>query len=441
MINCSARWSPVASTEALGVGPRGASPLGDVAECSQERRAGRHSAASRLPATVVLSAVLLTGGLAACKPADSSLTQPAHSTAAPAGNQAPIQTPAAPTATGSTLSAGSVVSSPAATATAQASAPAAASALPALVAGLTGIPVPPAPLRQVGVSTTQQLTAALANARPGDLIQLADGQYSGHFVANRAATAKAPITVRGSRNAVLDGGSINSGYVFHLDNADYWRLEGFTVQDGQKGVMTDQTSGAVITGLLVRNIGDEGIHLRNFSTDNIVAGSTVSGTGRKDPGFGEGIYIGSAESNWAKFSGGKPDNSDRNQIIGNAINGVTAEAVDIKEATTGGVLRSNTFDGSAITGDNYADSWVDVKGNNWLIEGNVGVNSPKDGIQTHVVVDGWGMGNIITGNKLDVRGPGFGVSVDKPDKTRNTVSCTNTVTAAASGLFNVPCAR
>ncbi len=120
---------------------------------------------------------------------------------------------------------------------------------------------------------------------------------------------------------------------------------------------------------------------------------------------------------------------------------MTAEAVDIKEATTGGVLRSNTFDGSAITGDNYADSWVDVKGNNWLIEGNVGVNSPKDGIQTHVVVDGWGMGNIITGNKLDVRGPGFGVSVDKPDKTRNTVSCTNTVTAAASGLFNVPCAR
>ncbi|WP_322759144.1 right-handed parallel beta-helix repeat-containing protein, partial [Frankia sp. Cr2] len=308
-------------------------------------------------------------------------------------------------------------------------------------AAIPGVPSAPAPLRTVKVSTAQQLTAALAAAQPGDLIALADGQYSGHFVANRPATAKAPITVRGSRNAVIDGGSIDSGYSFHLDNADYWRLEGFTIQSGQKGVMTDQTNGAVISGLLVRNVGDEGIHLRNFSSDNFVVGCAVSGTGRKEPGFGEGIYIGTAKSNWDKVSGGKPDNSDRNKIIGNTISGVTAEAIDIKEATSGGLLGNNTFNGSAITGDNSADSWVDVKGNDWLIEGNTGVDSPKDGIQTHVIIDGWGTGNIITGNKLNVDGPGYGVSIDKPDKTSNIVSCTNIVTAAADGLFNVPCTK
>jgi hypothetical protein len=308
-------------------------------------------------------------------------------------------------------------------------------------AALAAIPSAPDPLRTVPVSTADQLTAALSDAQPGDLIQLADGQYSGHFVANRPATAKTPITVRGSRNAVIDGGSISEGYGFHLDNADYWRLDGFTIQNGQKGVMTDQTNGAVITGLLVRNVGDEGIHLRNFSTDNFVAGCTVSGTGRKERGFGEGIYIGTAKSNWARFSAGKPDNSDRNQIIGNTISGVTAEAVDIKEATTGGVLSNNSFDGSTITGANSADSWVDVKGNNWRIEGNTGVSSPKDGIQTHALVDGWGTGNIITGNKLDVRGPGYGVSIDKPNRTKNIVSCSNTVTAAASGPSNVPCVQ
>ncbi len=325
-----------------------------------------------------------------------------------------------------------------------ASATPSAAAAPAAVvppAVLAEIPTAPAPLRTVTVSTADQLTAALAAAQPGDLIQLADGQYTGHFVGNRAANAKAPITVRGSRNAVIDGGSISEGYGFHLDKADYWRLEGFTIQNGQKGVMTDQTHGAVITGLLVRNVGDEGIHLRNFSTDNFVVGCTVNGTGRKERGFGEGIYIGTAKSNWERFSGGKPDNSDRNQIIGNTISGITAEAVDIKEATTGGVLSNNTFDGSTITGANSADSWVDVKGNNWRIEGNIGVNSPKDGIQTHVIIDGWGTGNIITGNKLDVRGPGYGVSIDKPNKTQNIVSCSNTVTAAASGPFNVTCSR
>ncbi|WP_322761208.1 right-handed parallel beta-helix repeat-containing protein [Frankia sp. Cr2] len=321
------------------------------------------------------------------------------------------------------------------------SAPAAAPTAEVPAAVLAQVPTAPAPLRTVPVSTADQLKTALAAAQPGDLIDLADGQYSGHFVASQPANAKAPITVRGSRNAVIDGGSIKEGYGFHLDNADYWRLEGFTIQNGQKGVMTDQTSGAVITGLLVRNVGDEAIHLRNFSTDNFVVGCTVNGTGRKDRGFGEGIYIGTAKSNWEKFSGGKPDNSDRNQIIGNSISGVTAEAVDIKEATTGGVLSNNSFDGSTITGANSADSWVDVKGNNWRIEGNRGVNSPKDGIQTHVLLDGWGTGNIITGNTLDVRGPGYGVSIDKPDRTRNTVSCSNTATAAASGLTNVTCTR
>ncbi len=393
---------------------------------------------ARWSASVVLSAALLTGGLVACKPADSGLTQPAHGTASPTGSQLP-QTPA-----GAATTPPAVTAVPSPTATRGAPAPAVTQTLPALPAGGAGMPVipsAPAPLRTVRVSTAQQLTAALAAAQPGDLIALADGQYSGHFVADRPATAKAPITVRGSRNAVIDGGSIDSGYSFHLDNADYWRLEGFTIQSGQKGVMTDQTNGAVISGLLVRNVGDEAIHLRNFSTDNFVVGCVVSGTGRKEPGFGEGIYIGTAKSNWEKFSGGKPDNSDRNKIIGNTISGVTAEAVDIKEATTGGVLGNNTFNGSAISGANSADSWVDVKGNNWLIEGNTGVDSPKDGIQTHVIIDGWGTGNIITGNRLDVDGPGFGVSIDKPSNTANIVSCTNIVIAAADGLFNVPCVK
>lgn len=312
-------------------------------------------------------------------------------------------------------------------------------AAPLPAAAPVRLPAAPPPLRTVHVSSADQLRSALAGARPGDLIVLADGTYSGKFVGRTPATSGAPITVRGSRNAVLDGGSVGSGYVFHLDNGDHWRLEGFTVQDGQKGVMLDRTTGAVIANLMVRDIGQEGIHLRNFSTDNFVAGNTVSGTGRKSAGFGEGIYIGTAKSNWSRFSGGQPDRSDRNQIIGNTVAGTTAENIDIKEATTGGVVRGNHFDGGSISGANSADSWVDVKGNGWLIQGNTGVNSPKDGIQTHVLLDGWGTGNTITGNTLDVRGPGYGVAIDKANATNNVVSCNNVVTDAASGKFNVAC--
>ena len=54
----------------------------------------------------------------------------------------------------------------------------------------------------------------------------------------------------------------------------------------------------------------------------------------------------------------------------------------------------NLSSSSAITG---ADSWVDVKGNNWTISGNTGQRSPADGFQTHQVYDGWGRGNTFTG--------------------------------------------
>ena len=76
----------------------------------------------------------------------------------------------------------------------------------------------------------------------------------------------------------------------------------------------------------------------------------------------------------------QPDRSDRNVVKGNKIGQTTAEAVDIKEGTTGGVVEDNTFDGSALSG---ADSRVDVKGNNWLIKENTGTNSTQDGFQTH----------------------------------------------------------
>jgi hypothetical protein len=85
----------------------------------------------------------------------------------------------------------------------------------------------------------------------------------------------------------------------------------------------------VIQGLTVQNIGDEGIHLRSFSSDNLVVGNTVRDTGKRREKFGEGIYIGSATSNWEKYSQGRPDRSDRNVVRGNSISATTAESVDI----------------------------------------------------------------------------------------------------------------
>jgi hypothetical protein len=282
------------------------------------------------------------------------------------------------------------------------------------------------------------LQRALDDARPGQVIRLADGRYAGQFVARAKGSAESPIRLCGSRNAVLDGGDVKRGYTLHLDGTSYWQVSGLTVTGGQKGVMVDSGTGNRIEGLLVTSVGDEAIHLRRNSTGNVVARNTVRDTGRLKPKYGEGIYIGSAHSNWCQLTDCRPDRSDGNDIEGNDIAGTTAEAVDIKEGTSNGMLRGNVFDGSRMV---QADSWVDVKGNSWTIEGNTGTSSPQDGFQVHEAVAGWGRDTVFSGNRATVNGPGYGINVAAPSALRNstTVRCDNVTSGAERGMSNVHC--
>ncbi|WP_163508921.1 right-handed parallel beta-helix repeat-containing protein [Fodinicola acaciae] len=301
----------------------------------------------------------------------------------------------------------------------------------------------------VTVSDSRGLTAALKNAKAGDVIRLADGTYAGTFVLSAKGTSQRPIVVTGSAKAVLDGGGVKSGYGFHLMDSAFVVLQGFTVTNAQKGIVVDHTSSSTIDAVTVRHIGDEAIHLRDFSSDNVVQGSSVSDTGLRRAAFGEGIYLGSAESNWKKISGGQPDASLRNRVIGNHIGpDVRAEGIDIKEGTSNGEIRGNTFDGHGIAGENHADSWIDVKGNAYVIAANRGSYLPAlpdggDGFQTHVVdkAGAYGRMNVFTGNTADLgdaTGYGFRIDAKGPG---NIVCADNKVTAAEAGVANVPVAK
>ena len=284
------------------------------------------------------------------------------------------------------------------------------------------------------VHSADELTRALAAVRPGGAIRLSDGVYPGKFVATVSGTAAQPIFLCGGPAAVLDGGGVKAGYALHLDHASYWRLVGFAVHNAQKGVVLDGSKHSIVQGLTVSEVGDEAIHLRTASSDNVVTGNTIHDTGKRRDKFGEGIYVGSAESNWCTYTKCGPDRSDRNLVRDNHISATTSENVDIKEGTTSGWLVDNTFDGSSLSG---ADSWVDVKGNGWLISGNSGHHSPLDGFQTHQVVAGWGSRNTFRSNDAAVDGPGYGYNL--APVAGNSVACDNRATGAAKGLSNVPC--
>jgi parallel beta-helix repeat protein len=294
----------------------------------------------------------------------------------------------------------------------------------------------------VEVSTSEQLHAELRNARPGTVIGLADGVYDGTFTASTTGTAQAPLWLCGGAGAVLRGPGTDDGTVLHLEHVRHWRLVGFTVREGRKGVMADGTGDTVIQNLTVTQIGDEAVHLRANSTRNVVRGLTVSDTGLRRVKFGEGIYIGSAASNWCEITACQPDRSDHNVIVGNSIRATTAESVDIKEGTTGGVLADNTFDGADLAGD--ANSWVDVKGNGWLIQANRGSTATRSGFEVSVAADGWGTANTFDANTADVRGPGYGYELRPPaddPAAGNRVTWSNTATGADAGITNTTFTR
>ncbi|MFI8291057.1 right-handed parallel beta-helix repeat-containing protein [Streptomyces sp. NPDC085614] len=302
--------------------------------------------------------------------------------------------------------------------------------LPALLA--VPLAAPPASAATIEVTTAAQLKTALAGARPGDTIHLADGTYTGNFKATVPGTSAARIVLTGSSRAVLTAGG---GYGLHLNGASYWTVQGVTVTGGQKGIMADAADGVVIDGVTVHDLDMEGIHLRNSSRDGVIRNSRIYDTGNDGRGMGEGVYVGSA--------GGLSDRSDNAQILGNTIGpDVGGEAVDIKEGTTGARIVGNTFDGQGLTGANFDDSWVDVKGNGVLVENNTGRNTTNNGFETHTQQSGWGCGTVFRDNRSDLTGAA-GAQQLAINVTNLSGSCPTTVHSSNSvtggkGLTNIP---
>ncbi|MVO86995.1 sheath polysaccharide-degrading enzyme [Streptomyces sp. p1417] len=288
------------------------------------------------------------------------------------------------------------------------------------------------PAATIEVSTAAQLKAALGSAGPGDTIRLADGTYTGNFKTSVAANSGSRITLTGSSKAVLTAGG---GYGLHLNGASYWTVKGITVTGGQKGIMIDSARGVVVDGVTVHGLDMEGVHFRKSSPDGVIKNSRIHDTGNDGRGMGEGVYVGSANT--------LSDRSDNVQILNNVIGpDVGGEAVDLKEGTKGGRVAGNTFDGKGLTGNNYDDSWIDVKGNNYVIENNTGKNTTNNGFETHTQEPGWGCGTVFRGNKSDLTGASgdrqLAINVtNNSDSCRTTVYASNTVTGG-KGLTNVP---
>ncbi len=266
---------------------------------------------------------------------------------------------------------------------------------------------------EIYCTTTEEIHEALTTAVPGDRIVIAPGTYysdgstsgtsKAYFYGYADGTAKASIYV-GSEDpdnpAILEGDNLDHRYVLYIIG-DYWTIDGLELKTGQKGLILDNANHTQVKNVTVHNTGTEGIHIRDGSSDCLIDHCNVYNTGRINPGIGEGIYVGSAINHWDDFEKNHTGIVISNCTIGP---GVTAEHLDIKEATIGTIVENCTFNGTGISGEHYADSFMDVKGNYSIIRNNIGYRNDNseivDAFQTHEKADVWGFNNYFYNNEL-----------------------------------------
>src|SRR5688572_9836298 len=138
------------------------------------------------------------------------------------------------------------------------------------------------------LDTAAEIQAAMRNAIAGTTILVAPGSYVGlrsksghsksHFFSSRSGTASRPIVLKSCdplRPAMFLGdGPNDSSYVFRL-TGDHWVVEDIVVAKGTKGIVLDNANRNVLRRVEVHTIGDEGVHIRDGSSYNIIEQSRL----------------------------------------------------------------------------------------------------------------------------------------------------------------------
>jgi len=296
------------------------------------------------------------------------------------------------------------------------------------------------PAATVTVTTRKDAEAAARAAKPGDVIRLAPGVWPKQLDITATGAPGRPVWICGSRDVVIDGGGYAVTSPINVSFSSHLVVTGMTATHALKGVTVRASDNVTISDMLVEDIGYEGIHLRSNTTSSTVVGNTIRRTGRLDPFYGEGVYIGSSKNNWCALTACEPDRSDRNAVLYNTISETGSDLIEAKEGTTGGLIAGNRLDGTG--GMARTESWIMVSGNDWTVTSNSGTSSSLHGFRINADTPGWGRGTVLAQNagKVDATGYGFKLwEREGPGSSGTLIACDNRITGAASGFANVDC--
>lgn len=163
----------------------------------------------------------------------------------------------------------------------------------------------PAFATMYNVSTAAQFNTALAAVMPGDTIVLSGNiTSSAKFSTTRDGSSTNPITITGDGTAILHVSNTKYGLeILH----DYYRLSNFKIQNAMKALVIDNADHGIVDNVHAMDIRQEAFKVRNQSHYWLFTNCSARRTGTAANDFGEGFYVGQAQSNWIPEENPQPD--------------------------------------------------------------------------------------------------------------------------------------
>ena len=247
--------------------------------------------------------------------------------------------------------------------------------LPAL---LISILIFPAHADNVIVKPGDDLNQILNSAGKGDTIFINAGEYGSISISDLHFSEMQPLVVMGNaeKPVIIKGNGISKGSAMEVTNCSYIVFEGLTFTNAMWGTYIRNSHNIIFSNNEIYETGQEGIHVGRSSRHVDIISNHIHHTGKYNPKWGEGIYIGSGSYSATNF----PDNCEYIWIEGNHIYETGhSEGINIKAECFHVTVRNNYIhDIHPGTKDQYNQAAITIEGGENSLKNSYRISDKRD---------------------------------------------------------------
>lgn len=232
--------------------------------------------------------------------------------------------------------------------------------------------------RIVMINPGQDHNSILNNSNGGDTVIFKPGNYLSINLSNKKFSWDAPLVLKSfeTGKVVISGSTFSKGCSIELINCSYIIIDGLIFTNSMWGIYIKSSDHIIIKRNEVFNTGQEGIHIGRSSIYVDVLANTIHDTGKFNPKWAEGVYVGSGSYSGNTF----PDNCEYIWIEDNNIYETgKAEGINIKGECFHITVRNNRIhDIHPGTSEQYNQAGITVEGVANSLENNYRLDEKRD---------------------------------------------------------------